>query len=124
MLASLLMYLGGSPSLSQRTMTEFYHNLSIQALSKSGDSVRLKFIAIVDLVKNIAQFLNDRNEATIVITKESDRYFASFLDEKEKEQQNMDEIDKATTEDSIEIKTFTLPTVPSEDEIKKRNRQN
>ena len=36
----------------------------------------------------------------------------------------MDEIDKATTEDSIEIKTFTPPTVPSEDEIKKRNRQN
>ena len=43
---------------------------------------------------------------------------------KKKKQQNMDEIDKATTEDSIEIKTFTLPTVPSEDEIKKRNRQN
>ena len=36
----------------------------------------------------------------------------------------MDEIDKATTEDSIEIKTFTPLTVPSEDEIKKRNRQN
>ena len=79
MLASLLMYFGGSPSLSQRTMTEFYHNLSIQALSKSGGSVRLKFIATVDLVKNIAQLLNDRNEAAIVITKESDRYFASFL---------------------------------------------
>ena len=36
----------------------------------------------------------------------------------------MDETDKATAEDSIEIKTFTPPTVPSEDEIKKRNRQN
>ena len=78
------MYLGDSPSLSQRTMTEFYHNLPMQALSKSGDSVRLKFIAIVDLVKNIAQLLNDRNEAAIVITKESDRYFASFLDEKKR----------------------------------------
>ena len=84
MLASLLMYLGGSSSLSQRTMTEFYHYLPMQALSKSGDSVRLKFIAIVDLVKNIAQLLNDRNEAAIVITKESDRYFASFLDEKKR----------------------------------------
>ena len=36
----------------------------------------------------------------------------------------MDEIEKATTEDSIEIKTFTPPTEPSENEIKKRNRQN
>ena len=36
----------------------------------------------------------------------------------------MDEIDKATTENNVETKTFTPPTVPSEDEIKKRNRQN
>ena len=49
------MYFGGSPSLSQRKMTEFYHNLSVQALSKSDDSVRLEFIAIVDLVKYIVQ---------------------------------------------------------------------
>ena len=72
------MYLGGSPSLSQRTMTEFNHNLSMQALSKSDDSVRLEFIAIVDLVKTIVQLLNDRIEAVIVSCKESGRYFASF----------------------------------------------
>ena len=36
----------------------------------------------------------------------------------------MDEIDKATTENSIEMKKITLPTVPSGDEIKTRNRQN
>ena len=118
------MYVGGSPSLSQRTMTKFYHNLSMQALSKSDDSVRPEFIAIVNLFKNIAQLLNDRIDAAIVSTKESDRCFASLLDEKEKEQQSMDEIAKATTEDSVEIKKVTPPTVPSEDEIKKRNRQN
>ena len=99
---------------------EFYHNLSLQALSKSDDSIRLEFIAIVDLVKNIAQLLNDRTEAAIVSTKESDRYFASFLDEKEKVQQNIDEIDKATTEDNVGKKRFTPPTVPLEDEIKKK----
>ena len=76
----------------------------MQALSKSDDSVRLEFIAIVDQVKNIAQHLNDRIEAAVVSTKESDRLFTSTLNEKEKEQQNMDEIDKATTEKSIEIK--------------------
>ena len=36
----------------------------------------------------------------------------------------MNKIDKATIENSAEIKKFTLPTVPSEDERKKRNRQN
>ena len=69
MLGSLHMYLGGSPSLSQWTMTEFCDNLSMQALSKSNHIVRLEFIAIVDLVQNIAQLLNDRIEAAIVSTK-------------------------------------------------------
>ena len=78
------MYLGGSPSLSQETVTDFYHNLSMQALSKSDDSERLKFIAIVDLVKTIAQLLNDNIEAAIVSIEESERYFASFLNEKKK----------------------------------------
>ena len=78
MLDSLHMYLGSSPSHSQRTMTKFYHNLSIQALSKSGDSVRQEFIAIVDLVKNIAQLLNDRTEAAIVSTEEKDKYLHPF----------------------------------------------
>ena len=36
----------------------------------------------------------------------------------------MDEIDKATTEDSVEIKKITPSAVPSESEIEKRNRQN
>ena len=56
----------------------------MQALSKSDDSVRLEFIAIVYLVKNIAQLLNDSIEAAIVSTEESDKYFASFLDKKER----------------------------------------
>ena len=59
----------------------------MQALSKSDDSVRLEFIAIADLVKIIAQLLNDTVVAAIVSTEESDRYFASFLNEKE--QQNI-----------------------------------
>ena len=56
----------------------------MQALSKSDDSVRLEFIAIAYLVKNIAQLLNDSIEAAIVSTAESDKYFASFLDKKER----------------------------------------
>ena len=36
----------------------------------------------------------------------------------------LDETDKRTTENSNELKNFTPPTVPSEDEIKKANMQN
>ena len=41
----------------------------MQALSKSDESVRPEFIAIVNLFKNIAQLLNDRIDAAIVSTK-------------------------------------------------------
>ena len=84
MLASLYMYFRGSPSLSQLTMTKVYHNFSMQALNKSDVSIRLEFIAVLDLVKNRVQLLSDRIEAAIVSTKESDRYFAFFLDEKKR----------------------------------------
>ena len=58
----------------------------MQVLSILNDDITLKFNAIVDLVKNIAQILNGNVEADIFSTKESDRYFASLLNEKEKEQ--------------------------------------
>ena len=58
MLASPHMHLDGSLSLSQKIMTQFYHNISMQALSISNDkSMSLKFDVIVDLVKkNSANF--------------------------------------------------------------------
>ena len=92
----------------------------MQALSKSDDSVRLEFIAIADLVKIIAQLLNDTVVAAIVSTEESDRYFASFFKRKRKGTAKYK--DRATTENNAEITNFIPPTVPSEDEIRKRNR--
>lgn len=94
----------------------------MQALSILNDNMTLKFNAIVNLVKNIAQILNDNVEADIFSTKESDRYFASLLNEKEREQQNMNEIVRVETE-NVEIIDFIPPNVPSEEEIRKRNRQ-
>lgn len=94
----------------------------MQALSILNDNMTLKFNAIVNLVKNIAQILNDNVEADIFSTKESDRYFASLLNQKEREQQNMNEIVRVETE-NVEIIDFVPPNVPSEEEIRKRNRQ-
>ena len=94
----------------------------MQALSILNDNMTLKFNAIVNLVKNIAQILNDNVEADIFSTKESDRYFASLLNEKEREQQNMNEIVRAETK-NVEIIDFIPPNVPSGEEIRKRNIQ-
>ena len=76
----------------------------MQALSKSGDSIRLEFIVIVDLVKNIAQLLNDTIEAATVSIEESERQIFCTPHKKKKEQQNMNKIAKATSENSVEIK--------------------
>ena len=95
----------------------------MQVLTESDKRVRLELNTIADLVKNIVQLFNDNIEAAIVSTEENDRYFASFLDEKEKGQQNINEIYQAMTENNIEITNFIPSTVPSEDEIRKRNTQ-
>ena len=47
----------------------------------------------------------------------------SFIAEKEKTQQNINEIDTAMTKNNVEITNFIPPTVRSEHEIRKRNRQ-
>ena len=52
-LVAFNIYLGGDLKLSNDAMTDFFHNLSKQALSKSDDSVFLKFENFTELVKNI-----------------------------------------------------------------------
>ena len=59
--------------------------------------------------------MNDNVEAAIVSTGESGRYFTFLLNEKEKEQQNINEIDRAET-GNIEIIDFILSNIPSEKE--------
>ena len=66
--------------------------------------------------------MNDNVEAAIISTGESGRYFTFLLNEKEKEQQNINEIDRAKT-GNIEIIDFILSNIPSEKEIRKKNRQ-
>ena len=123
MLASLHVYVGGSRALSQKVMTVFYHSLSMQAFSISNDRVILGFDAITDLVKNIVQLLRDNIEAAIISTRKSDKHFANFLDRQEREQQDINGIDRATTEQDVEIMNFVLPTVSLQDEIRERNKQ-
>ena len=51
-LAALNNYLKGDPRLSKDAMTKFFHNLSMEALCKSDDSVFLKFESMTELVKS------------------------------------------------------------------------
>ena len=57
MLAGLNIFLGGDPEKSRKTMTEFLHNMSMQALSKSNVKILLEFDKIVDLTTNLIGLL-------------------------------------------------------------------
>ena len=50
-LAAFNIYLRGDRQLSKSGMTEFFHNLLMQALSKLDDIISLKFDAVSELVK-------------------------------------------------------------------------
>ena len=56
-LATLNIHLGGEMLISKNAMSEFYHNLSMQVLSKSNDEVFFKFDAINRLNKKINNLL-------------------------------------------------------------------
>ena len=56
-LAALNIHLGGEMLTSKNAMSEFYHNLSMQLLSKSNDEMFLKFDAINCLNEKIKNLL-------------------------------------------------------------------
>ena len=57
-LAAINIYFGGNRALSKDVMSDFFHNLSMPALSISEDSIVLKFDATKKLNKNINDSVN------------------------------------------------------------------
>ena len=57
-LAAFNIYIGEDPKSSKDAITEFFHYLSMQGLSKSDDSVFLKFESFTELVKDNNNLLN------------------------------------------------------------------
>ena len=57
LLASLNIHLRRDKTISKDALREFFHNLSMQALSKSDDSILLKFDTINRLNKSLNSFL-------------------------------------------------------------------
>ena len=59
-LAAFNRFSGGDREVSRNAMSEFFHNLSWQALTNDNDSVKIKFEAITELVKSINSLLQQR----------------------------------------------------------------
>ena len=61
-------YFSGDKTISQNVMSEFFHNLSLQALSIDNDSVKNEFDVIITLNKNLKILIRDdtRNDLNII----------------------------------------------------------
>ena len=66
-LAALNIFLGGDTELSRKTMTEFLHNMSMQALNRENNGIFLDFEHITNLVTSIIALLKQQNEKSFKI---------------------------------------------------------
>ena len=58
-LAAFNIFIGGNKTISKNAISEFFHNLSMQALSRDDDRIDIKFDAIKELNKSIKKLLKD-----------------------------------------------------------------
>ena len=67
-IATLNVYFGGKKQLSQNVMSEFFHNMSLQALTIDDDNVNIEFDAIIELNKNLKILIreDDRNSIEMI----------------------------------------------------------
>ena len=89
-LAALNVFLGGDKIISKNAMSEFFHNLSMQALNEMDNRVKLKFDAISDLNKNIYNLLI--TEANKFKTLPKEIRMGNFADHKTENQKFEDDV--------------------------------
>ena len=82
-ISALNVFFGGNKELSRNVMSEFFHNLSLQALTIDDDNINIEFHEIIELNKNLKALIRDdeRNDIEIV-----DNYFQKENFEEEKDE--------------------------------------
>ena len=58
-LAAFNIFIGGDKTISKNAMSQFFHNLSMQALSRDDDRIDVKFDAIEEFNESIKKLLTD-----------------------------------------------------------------
>ena len=108
-------------------MTEFFHNLSMQALSISTDKVILKYSTISVLVRNIACLLQNRFDESIDAERQKSDDLARLINNYERavEKAIMDEVTDSIDKNEVFklLDDFKPPTILPGEEIKKENKK-
>ena len=90
-ISALHIFFGGEKNLSRNVMSEFLHNLSLEALTIDDDKVEIQFYEIEELSKNLKSLMRDDERYDIEIS-EDDIFEEKFKKEKDRMQKIQDEI--------------------------------
>ena len=74
-LAAFDIFIGGNKTITKNAMSGFFHNLSMQALSRGDDRINIKFDVMEELNKSIKKLLKDE------VDRNSDISFIDFIPE-------------------------------------------
>ena len=124
-LAAFSRFLGGDKEVSRNAMSEFFHNLSWQALRNDNDSVQLEFTAITELVKSINRLIQTKIYESKKRTLELGKDIVRRLLSKEPEtiKTEIEQVEQNIVEDIINNDTtdytpiYQPPVVKTEEEI-------
>ena len=111
--------------ISRNALSEFFHNLSWQALTNDNDSLQVKFEAATELVKNINRLLQQQIYENKRKTTEIGKKIVEQLNNKEKEtvKSEIEKAEEKVVDDIISnyqknyVPEFAPPTVKTEEKI-------
>ena len=124
-LAAFNKFWGGDKEISRIAMSEFFHNLSWQALTKDNDSIKIEFEAITELVKSINHLLQKKiyksKRKTLRINKELEKTFSNNQPETIQTKNEVVEqkivTDIVNNNDTDYTPRYIVPTIKTEEQI-------
>ena len=90
-MSALNVFFGGDKNLSQNVMSEFLHNLSLQALTIDDDKWEMQFYEVEELSRNLKMLMRDYTRYDIEVD-EDEIFEKRFREKKDKMQKIQDEI--------------------------------
>ena len=115
-IAALNIYFGGDKNISKNVMSEFFHNMSLQALTIDDDSVEIEFDAIVQLNKNLKRLIRDYDKYEIKIIDFNESSFEQIKDKNQliEEEVVSNIINDVQIEYPNDNENLSFPNTPSE----------
>ena len=115
-IAALNVYFGGEKQLSQNVMSEFFQNMSLQALTIDNDNIEIEFHAIIELNKNLKSLIREDDRADIEIIDFKQQHFDEIKDKNQliEEEVVNSIINDVQIEYPRDDQNLSFPNTPSE----------